>query len=229
MLSIIIPTLNEAETIVPTLASLQRLRGRDAEIIVVDGGSTDDTVTLAQPLSDRIETARRGRASQMNAGAVMARGEILLFLHADTRLPPSGVELVCRLLVRADRVWGRFDVRIETRNPALRLVAHMMNVRSRWSGIATGDQAMFVRRRDFERVGGFPDIPIMEDIALSRALRRLGPPVCVSTPVVTSGRRWERHGVMRTIFLMWSLRLAYFLGADPAALAVSYGYVPHDE
>jgi rSAM/selenodomain-associated transferase 2 len=229
MLSIIIPALNEAETIVPTLAPLQRWRGRDVEIIVVDGSSTDETVTLAQPLSDRVETARRGRAPQMNAGAAVARGETLLFLHADTRLPEGGVELARDAVFHGQRVWGRFDVRIDSRYPALRLVAVMMNLRSRLSGIATGDQAIFVRRREFERIGGFPDIPIMEDIALSRALRRLSRPVCLGIPVMTSGRLWERRGLMRTIFLMWRLRLAYFLGADPANLAGEYGYAPHDQ
>ena len=229
MLSIIIPTLNEAETIVPTLISLQRLHSRDVEIIVVDGRSTDHTVALAGPFADRVETARRGRASQMNAGAAAARGDVLLFLHADTQLPDRGVELVRDALARADRVWGRFDVRIDSRHPVLALVAHMMNLRSRWSGIATGDQAMFVRRRDFERIGGFPDIPIMEDIALAGALRRLSWPACLSTPVLTSGRRWQRRGVMRTILLMWRLRLAFFLGADLADLAVDYGYAPRDE
>jgi rSAM/selenodomain-associated transferase 2 len=229
MLSIIVPTLNEADTIVPTLTSLQRLRGRDVEVIVVDGGSSDHTVMLAQPLADRVETARRGRAFQMNAGAAAARGDVLLFLHADTRLPEGGVKLVCDALTRTDRVWGRFDVRIDSRHRALSLVAHMMNLRSRWSGIATGDQAIFVRRYDFEKIGGFPGIPIMEDIALSRALRRLSRPACLSTPVVTSGRRWERRGLVRTVLLMWRLRFAYSIGADPAALAVDYGYTPRDE
>jgi rSAM/selenodomain-associated transferase 2 len=229
MLSIIVPALNEAETIASALTPLQPLRGRDIELIVVDGGSADDTLRLARPLSDRVETARRGRASQMNAGAAIARGDVLLFLHADTRLPPSGIDLIRKGLGQAGRVWGRFDVRIESRNPVLWIVAHMMNLRSRWSGIATGDQAIFVRRADFNRIGGFPDIPIMEDIALSRALCRISPPVCLSGPVVTSGRRWERHGVIRTIVLMWRLRFAYFCGANPVDLAVTYGYAPRDE
>ena len=165
----------------------------------------------------------------MNAGAVVARGDVLLFLHADTRLPRSGIHIIREALSHGGRIWGRFDVRIDSRNPVLWLVARLMNLRSRWSGIATGDQAIFVRRTDFDRVGGFPDIPLMEDIALSRKLRRINPPVCISTPVITSGRRWERHGIMRTIFLMWRLRLAYFGGADPADLAASYGYEPRNE
>jgi rSAM/selenodomain-associated transferase 2 len=227
-LSIIIPTLNEAEIIVPTLAPLQHSRGRDAEIILADGGSTDETVGLARPFCDRIETARRGRASQMNAGAAAAQGDVLLFLHADTRLSEGSPEQIREAFAGTPRVWGRFDVRIDSRHPALWLVAQMMNLRSRWSGIATGDQAIFVRRRDFESVGGFPDMPIMEDIAFSRAMRRRSWPICLSMPVVTSARRWERRGVIATIFLMWRLRLAYFLGADPADLAVAYGYAPRD-
>lgn len=228
MLSIIVPTLDEAETIVSTLAPLQQSRGRAAEIILVDGGSADDTLTLARPLCDRIKSAPRGRASQMNAGAAIAQGDALLFLHADTRLPDGAVDLVRDALSHDKRVWGRFDVRIESGHPLLWLVGHMVNLRSRCTGIATGDQAMFVRRRDFEAVGGFPDIPLMEDIALSRELRRLSWPACLAQPVMTSARHWERRGVMSTIVLMWRLRLAYRLGADPAALAVEYGYAPRD-
>lgn len=228
MVSIIIPALNEAATIVATLTSLQRWRGRAAEIIVVDGGSTDDTAALAKPLADHVVTARRGRASQMNAGAAIAQGDVLLFLHADTQLPADGVERARAALARGDRVWGRFDVRISSRRPGLWLVARTMNLRSRLSGIATGDQAMFVRRREFDMVGGFPDIPLMEDIALSQALRRLSWPACLAAPAVTSGRRWERRGLLRTIWLMWRLRLAYYLGADPSDLAVRYGHAPPD-
>jgi rSAM/selenodomain-associated transferase 2 len=211
------------------LAALQAARGQDVEVVVVDGGSNDGTLARAEPLADQVTAAPRGRASQMNAGAAIARGDMFLFLHADTRLPASGVTLVQEALSNAGRVWGRFDVRIDSRNPMLWLVARMMNLRSRWSGIATGDQAIFVLRADFDRIGGYPDIPLMEDIALSRALRRIGPPVCLSTPVITSARRWERHGVLRTILLMWRLRWAYFRGADPADLAISYRYVPRDE
>jgi rSAM/selenodomain-associated transferase 2 len=228
MLSIIIPTLNEAETIAATLVPLQPLRGRDVEIIVVDGGSHDDTAVRAKTHSDRVETARRGRAPQMNAGAAVARGDILLFLHADTLLPPDGAALV-RAALAGNRVWGRFDVHIDSPNPILWIVARMINLRSRWSGIATGDQAIFVRRAVFEHAGRFPDIPLMEDIAISRTLRRIGRPVCLNARVITSARRWQRHGVARTIVLMWRLRLAYFLGADPSELALRYGYAPKTE
>jgi len=228
-ISIIIPALNEAGAIREVLTHLQPMQALGAEVVVVDGGSADDTMTIAASLCNFVERAPRGRASQMNAGAARASGSILLFLHADTRLPPSAIELVFDALRGGDQVWGRFDVRIESPNPVLWLIARMMNLRSRWSGIATGDQAIFVRRADFNRIGGFRDIPIMEDIALSRALRRLSKPACIRVPVITSARRWEQHGIMRTIFLMWRLRLAYFRGADPADLARAYGYGPsHD-
>lgn len=226
MLSIVIPTLDEAAAIGPCLTALEPLRNRGVEIIVVDGGSTDGTAGLARPLADRVETAPASRASQMNAGTRIARGDILLFLHADTRLPADADRLIEDALANGARVWGRFDVRIDSRRPALRMVAAMMNLRSRLSGIATGDQAIFVRRASFEAAGRFPEIPLMEDIALSHALRRASRPICLAERVTTSGRRWEKHGILRTIFLMWRLRAAYFLGADPAKLAVRYGYAP---
>ncbi len=224
MLSIIIPTLNEAETLGATLQSLQHARGHEVEVVVVDGGSVDDTLGLARPLCDRAETAPRGRAAQMNTGAALARGDVLLFLHADTRMLPGGTGLIHDALRQADNIWGRFDVRIDSKTLLLWLVGAMMNARSRWSGIATGDQAIFVRRAIFERIGGYPDIPIMEDVALSRALCKISRPVCLSAPVITSARRWEQHGAIRTILLMWQLRLAYYCGANPADLAVRYGH-----
>ena len=225
-LSIIVPVLEEEAAIVSCLDALADYRRRGAEVIVVDGGSRDRTPDLAQPLADQILVAPRGRATQMNAGAARATGEVLLFLHADTRLPPRADRLILDGMKRSGRTWGRFDVRITGRSPVLRLVAAVMNLRSRLTGIATGDQAMFVTREAFVRCDGFPDIPLMEDIALSRRLKRIGPPLCLHARVETSGRRWERHGVLRTILLMWRLRLAYFLGAEPAALARRYGYVP---
>ncbi|MGZ8300569.1 MAG: TIGR04283 family arsenosugar biosynthesis glycosyltransferase [Rhodoplanes sp.] len=223
-LSIIIPVLDEEAEIAHVLAALAPLRSRGVETIVVDGGSRDRTVALAAPLADRVITAPRGRAVQMNAGAVAATGDVLLFLHADTRLPAEADRLVLDGLARSGRQWGRFDVRISGRHPLLRVVAALMNIRSRLTGIATGDQAMFVRRDLFERVGGFPAIPLMEDVAFSRAAKRVGEPLCLSPRAITSGRRWEQRGVMRTILLMWRLRLAYSLGAVPARLAHLYGY-----
>ncbi|MEO5702344.1 MAG: TIGR04283 family arsenosugar biosynthesis glycosyltransferase [Gammaproteobacteria bacterium] len=221
-ISIIIPSWNEAEDIATTLSALQHLRDKSVEIIVADGGSRDPTVALAQPLVDLLIHTGRGRAQQMNAGAGRANGNILLFLHADTRLPEHAHQLVAEGLAKTGRGWGRFDVRLSGRHPLLRLVERMMNWRSRWSGIATGDQALFVRRDWFENVGGFPVLPLMEDIALSRKLKRMGMPLCLHERVTTSSRRWERNGILRTILLMWRLRLAYALGADPQRLADKY-------
>lgn len=221
-LSIIIPALNEAAHIAATLENLQPLRRRGAEIIVVDGGSRDDTAALAGALADRVLSTEPGRARQMNAGAAAARREILCFLHADTRLPENADGLMIEGLARSRRSWGRFDVRIEGKHPLLRMVAWMMNRRSRLTGIATGDQAMFVTRSLFEAAGRFPEIALMEDIAFSKQLKIYGAPLCIAHPLMTSGRRWEQHGVWRTIVLMWRLRLAYWLGADPDKLALRY-------
>lgn len=220
-LSIIVPALNEAGTIAETLALLQPLRRRAVELIVVDGGSTDRTAQVAGPLASRVVRSPKGRAVQMNTGARTATGEILLFLHADTILP-AGADRRVAEAIEAGAVWGRFDVRLSGRHPLLRVVETFMNGRSRLTGIATGDQALFVRRDGFERVGGFPEIPLMEDLALSKALKRLGRPACLWARVTTSSRRWEEHGILRTILLMWWLRLRYFLGADPAQLARIY-------
>lgn len=221
-LSVIIPCLNEAHHIVELLQSLQPLRARGSEVIVVDGGSDDGTLEAAQTLADRAFVAPRGRAAQMNAGAAAAMRDVLLFLHADTRLPPDADELVLAGLSQSRRVWGRFDVRIAGALPILRMVATLMNVRSRWTGIATGDQAIFVTREAYAATGGYPDIPLMEDVALSIALKRVSRPLCLAPCVTTSGRRWLDHGVWRTILLMWRLRFAYWLGANPEALAQRY-------
>jgi rSAM/selenodomain-associated transferase 2 len=175
-------------------------------------------------LADAVIEAPHGRASQMNAGAARAFGDVLLFLHADTRLPPNADRLILEGLAYSDRGWGRFDVTIATRHPLLKVAAWLMNRRSRLTGIATGDQAIFVRRDVFQSCGGFPEISLMEDIALSAALKRTGRPLCLPHRVVTSARRWEQQGIVRTILRMWRLRLAYFLGADPARLAEQYGY-----
>jgi len=222
MLSIIVPCLNEAEGIGDTLAALAPLRARGAEVIVVDGGSSDGTPTRAAPHADCVISAPRGRASQMNAGAGRARNEILLFLHADTLLPESADALIVEGLTRTRRGWGRFDVAISGSHPLLRVVAWLMNVRSRLTGIATGDQAIFTTRTLFTAAGGYPAIALMEDIALCKQLKRFGPPLCLKHRLTASGRRWEKRGVVRTILLMWRLRLAYWLGADPGKLAVRY-------
>jgi rSAM/selenodomain-associated transferase 2 len=216
-LSVVVPVLNEAAMIGATLQSLAPLRARGHEVIVVDGGSEDATREIAAPLADRLLTAPRGRALQMNAGASEATGNALLFLHADSRLPAQADGLIVDALQR--HAWGRFDVEIEGEQPLLRVVACAMNLRSRLTGIATGDQALFVRRSSFE---GFPEIALMEDIAFCKAMKRRGRPACLRARVTTSGRRWQRHGVLRTVLLMWRLRLAYFLGAEPDALARRY-------
>jgi rSAM/selenodomain-associated transferase 2 len=216
-LSVIIPTLNEAVQIGAALEALTPLRRRGHEVIVVDGGSTDGTPLLAQGLCDRVVTARRGRAVQMNAGARHASGDALVFLHADTRLPSGADRLIERALVR--HRWGRFDVAIEGRQRMLKVVAWAMNLRSRLSGIATGDQAIFVRREAF---GRFPEIALMEDVAFSRAMKRRGAPACLRERATTSGRRWEARGVLRTIVLMWRLRLLFFFGVRPERLARRY-------
>jgi len=219
-LTIVVPVLNEAAIIVAALQALAPLRARGAEIIVADGGSRDGTAQLAEPFADRVITVPRGRGAPMNAGAALGIGGALLFLHADTALPEDADRLIDKALAR--RAWGRFDLRIAGSHPLLAVVARMINLRSRLTGIATGDQAIFVSREAFAAVGGFPDLPLMEDIAISRRLKRLCRPFCIATPVVTSGRRWEQNGVLRTILLMWRLRLSYYLGVEPALLAELY-------
>lgn len=221
-ISIIVPVLNEAQGIAAALAALAPLRNRGHEVIVVDGGSSDGTAALSRRPADRVASAPRGRSSQMNAGAALARGEVLLFLHADTRLPENADARILEGLVASGRAWGRFDVRIEGASVCLPVIAFFMNLRSRATGIATGDQAIFIRREAFERAGGFPPLELMEDIALSRSLKRVSRPLCLADKAVTSGRRWERRGVLRTVLLMAWLRLAFFFGATPAKLARLY-------
>ncbi len=222
-LSIIMPVLNEAADIAAALQTLAPFRARGVEVNVVDGGSNDGTIELARPLADRVIAGRRGRGVQMNAGAAVAQGDVFLFLHADTRLPDNADHLVLDGLPRSGRGWGHFDVRLDG-GGLLASIAVMMNLRSRLSGIATGDQAMFVTRAAFEAAGGFPPIALMEDVALSARLKRISRPLCLAARVTTSARRWQRHGVLRTILLMWKLRLAFYFGADPVRLARAYGY-----
>jgi rSAM/selenodomain-associated transferase 2/rSAM/selenodomain-associated transferase 1 len=224
-LRIVMPVLNEGPTLAQYLHVLQALRQRGAELVVVDGGSTDSTWALASALADQVLLSPRGRAAQMNAGAKDCNADVLLFLHADTQLPQDADQLIARAIA-SGHSWGRFDVRIDGPDPMLRVVERLMNLRSRLTGIATGDQAMFVRRDLFERLGGFADLPLMEDIELSKRLKKLGRPACMNVPVVTSARRWQQHGVWHTIVLMWRLRLAFFLGTSPQALAQQYGYAP---
>jgi len=219
-LTIVVPVLDEAAIITGALQALAPFRARGAEVIVVDSGSSDGTPDLAAPFADRVVAAPRGRGAPMNAGAARGTGDTLLFLHADTALPDNADRLIAAAIEQ--RAWGRFDLRIAGRHPFLAVVARMINWRSRLTGIATGDQAIFVTREAFDAVGGFPDLPLMEDIAISRRLKAICRPFCVGMPVVTSGRRWEYHGVFRTVLLMWRLRLAYYLGVAPSYLATRY-------
>jgi len=226
-LSIIIPALNEAEGIVATLESLSELRSRGHEVIVVDGGSDDGTADSASGLADLVLAASPGRAGQMNAGARAAAGDVFLFLHADSRLPAGADRLVLQRLASGSAVWGRFDVHIAGEHPLLRMVESMMNLRSRLTHICTGDQSIFVCRESFEAVGGYPAQELMEDIAISARLRRLSAPLCLRDSCITSARRWESRGVLRTIVLMWWLRLQYAFGAAPASLGRRYGTHAH--
>ena len=221
LLSIVVPALNEAAGIAAMLQALAPLRARGVELLLADGGSSDATADRAAPWVDAVVQAPRGRALQMNAGAARAGADVLLFLHADTLLPAGADGLVLQA-VAGGACWGRFDVQIDGRPAMLRVVAALMNLRSRASGIATGDQAIFVTRAAFAQVGGFPVQPLMEDIELSRRLKRIAPPACLRARVVTSGRRWEQRGVWRTIFLMWRLRWRYWRGASPDSLARAY-------
>ncbi|MDH4389906.1 MAG: TIGR04283 family arsenosugar biosynthesis glycosyltransferase [Aquabacterium sp.] len=221
VLSIVVPALNEAAGIAAMLQALAPLRARGVELLLADGGSTDGTAERAAPWVDAVVQAPRGRALQMNAGAARARSDVLLFLHADTQLPAGADGLVLQALA-AGACWGRFDVHIDGRPGMLRVVAALMNLRSRATGIATGDQAIFTTRAAFNQVGGFPAQPLMEDIELSGRLKRIGRPACLRARVRTSGRRWEQRGVWRTIVLMWRLRWRYWRGESPDSLARAY-------
>lgn len=221
-LSIVIPVRNEAGIIREQLQRLQGLRAAGHELIVVDGGSSDGTVALCQGLADRCEASQAGRSKQMNAGAALSSGEMLLFLHADTELPADAAEQLSNAIETQARRWGWFDTRLSGSRPAFRLVAGLMNLRARLTSVCTGDQALFVERALFQELGGFPDIPLMEDIALSKSLRATGRPAKPSVTVTTSSRRWEEKGLLATIGLMWWLRLLYFVGVKPARLLQLY-------
>lgn len=220
-LSVIVPVWMEASGIVATLEALAPLRSAGHEVLVVDADSEDGTAGLARPLCDKVVDSGKGRALQMNAGAAVARGDLLLFLHADTRLPADALEQL-QAFVRSGQAWGRFDVRLSGDRRLFRMIAWFMNGRSRLTGICTGDQAMFVRRDVFEALGGFRPIPLMEDVELCRRLCLVSRPFCISSPVITDSRRWEKLGPWRTIFLMWQLRWRYWRGESPESLAQAY-------
>jgi rSAM/selenodomain-associated transferase 2 len=219
-ISIVIPVLNEAEQLSDKLMALQHLRDR-CQLILVDGGSTDNSRLMAEPWVDKFVSSSPGRAIQMNTGAAKADADLLLFLHIDTQLPDDAIELMINA-VNTDYLWGRFDVVFDTTQVMFKVIAFFMNHRSRLTGIATGDQCLFMTRQAFQLVGGFPPIALMEDVAISAKLKKLGKPACLKAKVITSARRWQQHGIFRTILLMWRLRLAYFFGADPNNLATRY-------
>lgn len=222
-LLVVMPVLNEGQALSASLQALAPLRRDGVQIVVVDGGSTDDSVAIASGMADRTMQGTRGRAAQMNAGAAALSSGVLLFLHADTRLPADAVDMIMKA-IDSGHAWGRFDVHIDSDRRSLRMVAALMNLRSRLTGIATGDQAIFMARGAFSDVGGFAPIALMEDIDMSRRLKKISAPACLRARVLTSARRWERSGVWRTIWLMWRLRAAYFFGADPSRLAMRYGH-----
>jgi rSAM/selenodomain-associated transferase 2 len=219
--SIIIPVLNEAGNLLNTLNCLQPFRHAGHEVIVVDGGSTDNSVEIANQAADRIIESEPGRAVQMNTGAAITSGEVFLFLHADTVLPDNALELITSV-PQAKHFWGRFDIRLSSDRIIFRLIETLVNLRSRLSSIATGDQAIFIEAGLFRRTGGFPPIALMEDIAMSRLLKKQLKPVCLKSRVITSSRRWETNGVLATVLLMWKLRLYYFLGVSPERLSQLY-------
>lgn len=228
--SVIIPVLNEETAIREKLPSMQWVRESGHELIVVDGGSTDDSVSIAKKYSDKVIDSSQGRAMQMNAGAESANGDVLLFLHIDTALPSDGINTILTYLDvtnsqnhrQPNEAWGRFDVRLSGHRFMFRIIESMMNGRSRLTGIATGDQAIFITKELFWKIGGYPEIPLMEDVEISCRLKKISSPVCIKDRVITSSRRWEASGIYRTIFLMWKLRLSYWLGADPIHLAKQY-------
>jgi rSAM/selenodomain-associated transferase 2 len=220
-ISVIIPVLNEEKSIAATLAELQRLK--PDELILVDGGSSDRTREVCQRFGVALYPSRAGRAAQMNFGAQRSTGDVLLFLHADTRLPPSAFNDIRAALEDRRVVGGRFDLQLDDVRPLLKLIGFMISLRSRLSKVGTGDQAIFARREIFQELGGYPDIPLMEDVAFSRALKRRGAVACLRSRVVTSARRWEADGIWRTILKMWTLKALYLLGISPVRLKRYYG------
>lgn len=219
--TIIIPTFNEEDKVQACLMRLQGLREQGFEVIVADGGSVDKTPQLVEGHCDQFISARKGRAAQMNAAALQAKGEMIFFLHVDTRLPEKFSELISS--IEADTFcWGRFDVQLSGQHWSFRMIESMMNLRSRLSGIATGDQVIFMSKKLYHKVGGYPEIELMEDIAMSRRLKNIRSPLCMPQKVLTSSRRWERNGIISTIIKMWWLRFSYFIGIDPAKLARQY-------
>ena len=235
--SIIIPVLNEADNLPLLFDNINKLNPNPQQVILVDGGSNDDSIGIIRSFinelmldNDRkidwqMTESKAGRALQMNTGAALATGEVLLFLHADTQLPLHAIDSVSEAMKRAE--WGRFDVQIASRQPTLRLVSQMINWRSRLSGIATGDQAIFISQSLFERIGSYPNQALMEDIELckqlkGKQLKGMAKPACLKSKVITSARRWQQHGTWRTIILMWHLRFDYWRGVSADNIKARY-------
>lgn len=237
-LTIITPVLNEANNLPRLQEQLNQLtpaQGVTVTKLLVDGGSNDDSVTVAKSLGFELISAERGRASQQNAGACFAiehyKPDVLLFLHADTQLPDNSIQLISEhyqnlTLKSKNELWGRFDVQLDSSHWLLKLVSFMINWRSRLTKVATGDQAIFVSAKLFQKINGFTDIPLMEDVEICKRLRKIAKPICLREKAITSARRWEKHGMVKTILLMWRLRFEYWLGVSPEKLAVAYGYKP---
>lgn len=222
VISIIIPTLNEGQVIESCLRQLSGMRCRGHEVVVVDGGSDDDTLDRARPLADIVTQHKKGRARQMNAGAELASGEIYLFLHADTLLPVEADKMILECVELYSDCWGRFDVKLSGTHWLFRVIGFLMNSRTRITGIVTGDHGIFVSRKWFDTIGGYEEIDLMEDISLSKRLKKLGHPVNLKASVITSSRRWEENGILRTTYKMWRLRLAYAIGVNPDHLVTQY-------
>lgn len=223
-ISIVVPVLNEAAGMRPLLLRLQYARELGAEVIVVDGGSSDESVQQARGLADRVLSSTTGRAVQLDRGIGVAEGKLVWFIHADSTLSDSLIDTLFRIESGAstDLYWGRFDVRLDDASWPFRIIETMMNWRSRWTGIATGDQGIFVSRQLLTQAGGIPQLPLMEDIELSSRLRRVKRPLCPTATIGTSARRWKQNGIVRTVFKMWALRLAYFFGVPASLLARWY-------
>ena len=221
-ISVIIPALNEVEHIKQSLQSVQSLRKKGHEVIVVDGGSNDETYSIASDMADQIITFSPGRAIQMNAGAKKATGDIFIFLHADTILPDSAEQQILSGVADKHYFWGRFNVRLSGKHCLFRVIEFCMNLRTRFTGIVTGDHALCVSKQLFKKVNGFPEIKLMEEIVISRKLKKIVPPVCLHGTVLTSSRRWEKHGIIKTVLQMWWLRFIFIFGVDPLTLARKY-------
>ncbi|KZZ73709.1 hypothetical protein A3766_05500 [Oleiphilus sp. HI0132] len=226
-LSIIVPVFNEAENIERLLRKLNTLTSKRCEVLLVDGGSTDGSGEIISSLISELDMdahlirSKCGRSAQQNAGAELAQGRLLLFLHADTVLPSKAINML-HGAISSEPVWGRFDIQLDNSAATFKVISWFINIRSRLTGIATGDQAIFVSACLFRKVGGFPDQPLMEDIELSKRLKRSAPPLCLKDQAITSARKWEKEGAVKTVLLMWRLRAAYFLGAKPEQLHRQY-------